>query len=231
LVKEYIELQICRGYDLAMDGERIGLRERKKLRTRQVISDAALRLFLARGFDAVSVADVAAAAEVSKPTLFRYFRTKEELVIDRVSDHREESARVVRGRRDGEPPLDALHRHQLELLADRDPITGLCDHPDSIALREMIYGVPSLGAHLIAFATRSAEALAEALVEAGPPGADALTARLAAVQIACVLQVLAEDNWRRLTAGRSADELYPAAVAAADRAFALLRDGLGAAYG
>jgi AcrR family transcriptional regulator len=213
-----------------VDGQ-AGLRERKKLRTRQVISDVAIRLFLARGFDAVSVADIAAAAEVSKPTLFRYFPSKEDLVIDRIADHREESARVVRSRRDGEPPLAALHRHQRELLAARDPITGLCDHPDTLALRRMIYGVPSLATHLIAFSARSGEALAEALAELDPPGTDPLTARLAAVQITDVIEVLAEDNGRHLAAGGAVDDRYPAAVAAADHAFGLLAGGLADRYG
>ncbi|MCZ9345440.1 TetR/AcrR family transcriptional regulator, partial [Streptomyces sp. TRM76130] len=64
-----------------------GLRERKKRRTYQVLSDTAVRLFTERGFDAVSVAEVAAAAEVSKPTLFRYFPAKEDLVLYRIADH------------------------------------------------------------------------------------------------------------------------------------------------
>jgi AcrR family transcriptional regulator len=208
-----------------------GLRERKKLRTRQAISDVALELFLERGFDGVSVADIAAAAEVSKPTLFRYFPTKEDLVIDRVADHREESARVVRGRRDGEPPLAALHRHLRELLDARDPITGLCDNAGTVALWRLINGTPSLGAHLIAYTARSQAALAAELAAAGPAGADPLTARLAAVQLVGVQLVLADDNWRALAAGQTADERHPAAVAAADHAFALLRDGLAAAYG
>ena len=65
-----------------------GLRERKRQRTHDVISAAAISLFLAEGFERVSVADVAAAAEVSKPTLFKYFATKEDLVLHRIADHR-----------------------------------------------------------------------------------------------------------------------------------------------
>ena len=60
-----------------MDTE-LGLRERKKLRTRQLITQTAARLFVKRGFNAVSVAAVARAAEVSEATVFNYFPTKEE---------------------------------------------------------------------------------------------------------------------------------------------------------
>ncbi len=72
-----------------------GLRERKRQRTIQVLSDTAIRLFVEKGFDAVSVAEVAAAAEVSKPTLFRYFPAKEDLVLHRIADHEGEAARVA----------------------------------------------------------------------------------------------------------------------------------------
>ncbi|WP_329409506.1 TetR/AcrR family transcriptional regulator [Nocardia vinacea] len=65
----------------------MGLRERKKRHTRAAISDAAIRLFLADGFDAVSVVDIAATAEVSKRTLFKYFPSKEDLVVHRFADH------------------------------------------------------------------------------------------------------------------------------------------------
>ncbi len=64
---------------LARSSEPVGLRARRRSRTRDAIADAAISLFLARGFDQVSVSDIAAAAEVSKPTLFRYFATKEDL--------------------------------------------------------------------------------------------------------------------------------------------------------
>jgi AcrR family transcriptional regulator len=60
-----------------------GLRERKKARTRQVIADAAARLFAERGYERVAVSDVARAAEVSEQTVYNYFQTKEQLVVDR----------------------------------------------------------------------------------------------------------------------------------------------------
>ncbi|HWO62981.1 MAG TPA: helix-turn-helix domain-containing protein, partial [Umezawaea sp.] len=62
--------------------ETAGRRERKKAATRQALADAALRLFLERGFDAVGVREIADAADVATTTLFKYFPTKESLVFD-----------------------------------------------------------------------------------------------------------------------------------------------------
>jgi AcrR family transcriptional regulator len=62
-----------------------GLRERKKLEMRRTLSDAAARLFLTRGFEAVRVADVADACGVSEKTVFNYFPSKEALLLDRLS--------------------------------------------------------------------------------------------------------------------------------------------------
>ncbi|MFK4187647.1 TetR/AcrR family transcriptional regulator [Streptomyces sparsogenes] len=221
-----------------MSGE-TGLRERKKQRMYQTISEAAISLFLRRGFDQVSVADVAAAAEVSKPTLFRYFPAKEDLVLHRFADHEDEAARVVRDRPAGESPLAALRRHFLEGLERRDPITGLNDAEGVLAFHRLLYGTPSLVARLFAYVSRSEEALASALAETGPGGGadegpddepgggpDGLAARLAAGQIITVQRILAEDNWRRIAEGATAEEVHPGAVAAADRAFAMLRSGL-----
>ncbi|MEU9790388.1 TetR family transcriptional regulator [Streptomyces sparsogenes] len=221
-----------------MSGE-TGLRERKKQRMYQTISEAAISLFLRRGFDQVSVADVAAAAEVSKPTLFRYFPAKEDLVLHRFADHEDEAARVVRDRPAGESPLAALRRHFLEGLERRDPVTGLNDAEGVLAFHRLLYGTPSLVARLFAYVSRSEEALASALAQAGPGGGageepgggpdggpDGLAARLAAGQIITVQRILAEDNWRRIAEGATAEEVHPDAVAAADRAFAMLRSGL-----
>ncbi|MEU9995670.1 TetR family transcriptional regulator [Streptomyces sp. NPDC050848] len=204
-----------------------GLRERKKEQTRQALSDAAIALFLERGFDAVSVAEIADAADVSKPTLFRYFPAKEDLALHRFADHEDEAARVVAGRPAGVTPLDALRAHVLDGLERRDPVTGLCDHPAVLAFQRLLYGTPALVARMYAYQGRSAAALAEAL-GGGPGGAGAgdLGARVAAGQIVAVLRILAEENVRRIAAGESADALYGEAVEAVERAFGGLREGL-----
>ncbi|WP_419992297.1 TetR family transcriptional regulator, partial [Streptomyces violaceoruber] len=210
----------------ARAGERssapVGLRERKKQLTYQAVSDAAIALFLERGFDKVSVAEVAAAADISKPTLFRYFPAKEDLVLHRFADHEDESARVVAGRPAGESPLDALHRHFLDGLDRRDPVTGLCDAPEVLAFMRLLYGTPALIARMYAYQGRSEAALADAL-------GGGLPERLAAGQIVAVLRILALDNWRRIDAGESADAVRVGAARAADAAFAQLRTGLDAA--
>ncbi|MCZ9349888.1 TetR/AcrR family transcriptional regulator [Streptomyces mutabilis] len=193
-----------------------GLRERKRQRTFQVLSDVAIGLFVEKGFDAVSVAEVAAAAEVSKPTLFRYFPAKEDLVLHRIADHEGEPARVAG---EGPTPLAALRRHFLAGLEKCDPVTGLNDDPDVLAFHTLLYGTPALVARLHTHLERSEAALAEAL-------GDDLDARLAAGQITAVQRVLALENWRRIAAGERVADVREDAVAGAERAFGVLAAGL-----
>ncbi|MFF5981240.1 TetR family transcriptional regulator [Streptomyces olindensis] len=194
-----------------------GLRERKKRRMYETVSDIAIRLFLEKGFDAVSVAEVAAAAEISKPTLFRYFPAKEDLVLYRIADHEGEAARVVAG--SAQAPVEALRRHFLEGLERGDPVTGLNDDPRVLAFHGLLYETPSLVARAHLHQERSEAALAEVL------GGD-LDARLAAGQILAVQRILALENWRRIAAGERAADVRAEAVAAAERAFERLAAGL-----
>ncbi|MFD4478594.1 TetR/AcrR family transcriptional regulator [Streptomyces sp. NPDC058471] len=222
-----------------------GLRERKRQRMYQAVSDAAIALFLEKGFEKVPVAEVAAAADISKPTLFRYFPAKEDLVLHRFADHVDEAARVVAGRPPKRSPLDTLQRHFLDGLERQDPVTGLCDNVHVLAFHRLLYGTPSLVARLYGYQERSEKALGEALSEASrkaPNGsaskeaseeaseeasdAEALAARLAAGQIIAVQRILALENWRRIDAGESAEAVWPDAVVAANRAFGQLRSGL-----
>lgn len=199
-----------------------GLRELRRQRTHDAISTAAITLFLERGFEAVSVAQVAAAAQVSKPTLFKYFASKEDLALHRIADHRGEAARVVRARPAGQDPLRALRRHFLDGLERRDPVTGLNDDPEVLDYHRLVFTTPALVARLFHHMARDEEALAEALAES----LDALTARLLAGEVIAVQRVLARSTWRLLAEGRTADEVHPRAVAAADHAFDLLSGGL-----
>jgi AcrR family transcriptional regulator len=205
-----------------------GLRERKRQRTHDAISGAAISLFLAEGFDRVSVADIAAAAEVSKPTLFKYFATKEDLVLHRIDDHRAEAARVVAA--SALPPLAALQGHFRDGLERRDPVTGLNDVPQVLAFHRLVFETPALASRVASYAADDEAALASALSGAGA-SSTASDARVAASQIVAVQRVLARDNWARLVAGESADARLPGAIADADRAYGLLRGGLGALYG
>jgi AcrR family transcriptional regulator len=88
-----------------MADEADGLRERKKRATRQAISDVATQLFTERGFDNVTVAEIAAAANVAKMTVFNYFARKEDLFFDREDESRELPRAALAGRPPGESPL------------------------------------------------------------------------------------------------------------------------------
>jgi AcrR family transcriptional regulator len=209
---------------LSFMAEPVGLRERKKARVRETIAATAIRLFLESGFDQVSITDIAREAEVARRTLFHYFPTKDDLVLQRFADHEDEAARIVRARRPGQPPLDALREALLEALRQRDPNTGLNDDPEIMAFLRLISDTESLAARLIRYTSRGMDALAAALRESG---FDPLTARLAAAQVIVVQRELAAMNYECLVNGESAADRHPEAVRATDHAFDLLRDGLG----
>jgi AcrR family transcriptional regulator len=104
-----------------------GLRERKKQRTRQLIAETARELFVERGFDRVTVADVARAAEVSEATVFNYFPTKEDLVFQGMQVFESELLQAVRDRPAGESAAAAFGRFVTQrrgLLAAEDEQTA-----------------------------------------------------------------------------------------------------------
>lgn len=202
----------------------MALRERKKIRTREAISTAAIELFVEHGFDQVSITQVAEAADVSRRTLFAYFPTKEDLVVHRFADHEGESARVVRARAAGRSPLIALEAHFIDRLRAFDPATGLSDHPDVLALYRLLRTTPALEARILQFNETSETELAAALHETAdvPP----FPARLAAAQIIAVQFTLSNTNYDRCAAGTPARKALPAALKATTQAFTLLATGL-----
>jgi AcrR family transcriptional regulator len=99
------------------EGLGLGLTERKKLRTRQLLAEAAAELFYARGYDATTIDDIAAAVEVSPRTFYRYFPTKEDLVVAMGQTSMESFFAALEGRPPAEPLLDAVRAAVNEALA------------------------------------------------------------------------------------------------------------------
>src|ERR671930_1135538 len=102
----------------------LGLRERKKQRTRQLIAETARRLFAERSFEAVTVAEVAREADVSEATVFNYFPTKEDLFYSGLEAFEEELLASILEREPGESVLAAFARFVTTprgLLAAKDP--------------------------------------------------------------------------------------------------------------
>lgn len=109
-----------------------GRRERKKAATRKNISDVATRMFLERGFDAVSVREVAEAADVSPTTVFAHFPQKEALVFDEDDEQRDRLVTAVRTRPDGM----TIHRALYEFYAEEIRVSA-AEHGDDVAQRFM----------------------------------------------------------------------------------------------
>ncbi|MGH8877281.1 MAG: TetR/AcrR family transcriptional regulator [Stackebrandtia sp.] len=204
--------------------ERLGLRERKKDATRIRLTKTALDMFEERGFDAVSVAEIAEAAEVSKKTVFNYFEVKEDLILGAGKHHIGETARVIHDRPIGQTPHGAIREHWLKSLEERQPMTGLSDHPFVLRIIRLTQSTPALIGRRMHYDCLSRDLLAKELVA---ESSSELSSRLIAAQIFVVQQELSGHNFRRIAAGVTADELYPEAVGAAEHAFRFLENGFG----
>jgi AcrR family transcriptional regulator len=104
----------------------LGLRERKKLRTQQQLQQAALHLFLEHGFDNVTTDDIAAAVEVSKTTFYRYFESKEDVLLGNFEERLAEIRQAFENRPVDEPVFDAV-RHAITSL--------VCQYDGDVALQ------------------------------------------------------------------------------------------------
>jgi AcrR family transcriptional regulator len=118
-----------------------GLRERKKEATLERLREVALRLFVASGFDAVSVDDIAAVAEVSKTTFYRYFPSKEDLLFGRSAEHIAIVRSVLAERPLAESPVEAA-RHAFRAIAE----VYQADPDQKLAMSCIITSTPSLAA-------------------------------------------------------------------------------------
>jgi AcrR family transcriptional regulator len=202
----------------------IGLRERKKLQTRELIAEAAWRLFLERGFDRVTVADVARAADVSEATVFNYFPTKEDLAYHRMQDFESAMLRSIREREPGSSIVQAFGRFVLE------PRGFLKEDAGSPATREEIISMftesPSLVAREREILDRYARALAALIAEERGAASDDLESRVIANALIGLHRALIDHVRSRLLAGFDGRRIAREVRVQGRRALALLENGL-----
>lgn len=192
--------------------EPTGRRERKKAQTRQSLADAALDLFLERGYDQVGVKDVADAADVSVTTLFKHFSGKEALVFDQDEDLEAALVAAVRERPPGQSIPQALREHVL--LGQAQSAVHATD-PRFADFTRLVQETPALRDYAHRMWTRHEAALARAIAEAvGAPEDDAGCAALARFALEARSLVLRHADPRR----------------AADETFALLEHGWAASH-
>jgi AcrR family transcriptional regulator len=207
----------------------MGLRERKKEQTRRLITETAWRLFTDRGFDHVTVAEVAREAQVALATVFNYFPTKEDLFYSRLEAFETRLLEAVSAREAGEPVLVAFRRHLLEpggLLARAD-----AGDPDALeqlrTVNRMIATSPALLARERQTIARYADSLAELLAaETGAP-ADDVSAHVAANALLGVHRTLIDYTRRRMLSDEQPARLAADVRRVGEQGFALLERGLG----
>jgi AcrR family transcriptional regulator len=207
----------------------VGLRELKKERTRQSIAETAWRLFADRGFDAVTVAEVAREAQVSEATVFNYFPAKEDLFYSRFEAFGERLIEAVGARDPGEPVSAAFRRSLLQqggLLAraeagDREALERLR------TVNRIIAASPALQAREHQALMRYADALANLIAaETGAPPDD-LRPRVAAHGLMAVHRALLDHVRHRVLSEDEPVRLTHDVRDLGERAFALLEEGLG----
>jgi AcrR family transcriptional regulator len=194
----------------------LGLRERKKLRTRELIAEAALELFSAQGYQATTVAQIAEAADVSERTVFGYFATKEDILF---ADHlalEEGLAKALEQRPGGAVVLDTLREFVIENLSRFDKQARIrwqiVRHDDLLLAHQR--------ARQAAFGEVTAQAIAAELGER----VDDLRPQLVTAAVIAAFTATYEHRFR----ARSQTASRAQAVAVIDEAITFLRGGLAA---
>jgi AcrR family transcriptional regulator len=203
-----------------------GLRERKKEATRRLIAEAARRLFAERGFEAVTVAEVARAADVAEKTVFNYFPTKEDLFYANMEAFEDRLLAAIRGRPSGETVLTAFRRFFLApggvLALDDD--AEATDRLRSVT--RVITASPALLARERQVHARYTDALAELLAQETGEEPGAVEPWVAAHALLGVHRALIEHVRRRALAGADAPAIARELQDEGTKAIALLERGL-----
>ena len=195
----------------------MGLRETKKAATHRHIADAAMRLFATRGFEKVTVGDVAAEAGVSEKTVFNYFPTKEDLFYDEVPERARMLTEAIRSRPDGEPILTTLRRLQVGE-------SGRLCSPAFATFARILEESPALRAKELEVMSFMAQAVADALEE---EGIDARDARIAASLLMGVHRHFFRAARTQALAGKHGPAAARRLRSDLERAYTLLEHGIG----
>ncbi len=202
-----------------------GLRERKKRQTRQLISDVATDLFVRRGFDNVTVAEVAEAVGVSTKTIFNYFPRKEDMFFDREPEAAELLTSTIRDRPAGETPLRALRRLLVDAAEQGRPLGGF--RPGLRHFMQTVLESAALRARVREQVQAAERLLGDLFAEAAGAGPHDVWPRLQAVAAVSAYRVVYLESARRLLAGEPADAIVRDHVALVHRAFDALERGFG----
>ncbi|MEU4701081.1 TetR/AcrR family transcriptional regulator [Nonomuraea dietziae] len=197
-----------------------GLRERKKRQTRQRISEVAIGLFVERGFENVTIAEVASAAEVSVNTVYNYFESKEDLVLPPEEASPQRLADIVRQRRPGESAAGAVLARLREEVRGRERRVGLSAGFGSVL--EMMRAAPTLSARLEDLGRQMTDALTVVLAEETDAPTYDLLPRVVAWHIGCLHALVMTEIGRRTAAGERPDAIAEAVLELLDIVESLL---------
>jgi AcrR family transcriptional regulator len=202
-----------------------GLRERKKRQTRRLIADVATDLFVRRGFDKVTVAEVAEAADVSTKTIFNYFPRKEDMFFDREQEAAELLTRAIRDRPAGETPMRALRRLFVEAAEEGRPLGGF--RPGFRYFLQTVVNSAALRARARELVQAAERLIGDLFAEAAGAGPQDIWPRLQGVAAVSAYRVVYLESVRRLLDGEPVDAIVRDHVALLHRAFDALERGFG----
>jgi AcrR family transcriptional regulator len=202
----------------------VGMRERKKQRTRQLIRDTAVRLFMERGFEQVTVGEIAREADVSEATVFNHFPTKEDLVYGQMEAFEQKLIAAVRDRPAGESALAAYARF---LFSVRGLMTEQHGPEQVAAWARLILDSPSLVSREHEIIARYAASLAQLLAEETGARPGDLTPSVAAHALIGLHRTLLDYVRSEALAGRTNPGLARSLRQQGERALAQLEHGFG----
>jgi AcrR family transcriptional regulator len=179
-----------------------GLRDLKKARTRRLIAETAARLFAERGYEQVTVSEIARAAEVAEQTLYNYFPAKEQLVTDREQQIQQQLNDLIRTRSAGTSPAAAIRDYVLQAVS---AIGGMPPESARGTLGYLAAISPAVNRLALELTDRQATALAAAISETSSLAPE--IARLQGIALAGVFHIVISESGRRAREGQTPAEI------------------------